>query len=147
MHEYIRMLLPVLRVVDRCFSKAEWMARGPHGKPYANWTFPGSACPYAIGANGLSPVDKAMLDGVSSWFPVSWQIHWIGSSRAGGGSPMSICRGIWRRGRTRRPPGFGLGGSPALLDDHRVKMRGWMNWSLRLVIAAVLLSCRILPIY
>jgi hypothetical protein len=45
--------------------RTEWMTSGSHGKPYANWAFPGSACLYAIGADGKSSVDKGVLDAVS----------------------------------------------------------------------------------
>ena len=40
------------------------MTSGSHGKPYANWALPGAACSYAIGADGRSSVDDAVLEAV-----------------------------------------------------------------------------------
>ena len=40
------------------------MTSGSHGKPYANWALPGAACSYAIGADGRSSVDEAVLKAV-----------------------------------------------------------------------------------
>jgi hypothetical protein len=42
------------------------MISGSHGKPYANWALPGTACSYAIAADGRSSVDKAVLKAVSA---------------------------------------------------------------------------------
>ena len=40
------------------------MTSGSHGKPYANWALPGAACSYAIGRDGRSWVDDAVLEAV-----------------------------------------------------------------------------------
>ena len=44
------------------------MTSGSHGKPYANWALPGAACSYAIGANGRSSVNEAVLKAVLTRF-------------------------------------------------------------------------------
>jgi hypothetical protein len=49
---------------NRIFN-TRWSTSGSHGKPYANWAFPGSACSYAVGLDGMSVVDKDVLDVVS----------------------------------------------------------------------------------
>ncbi|KAF5374108.1 hypothetical protein D9615_008811 [Tricholomella constricta] len=50
---------------NRIFG-TRWMTSGSHGKPYANWALPGAACSYAIGADGRSSVDDAVLELVST---------------------------------------------------------------------------------
>jgi hypothetical protein len=45
------------------------MTSGSHGKPYANWALPGAACSYAIGADGRSLVDEAVLEAVLTRLP------------------------------------------------------------------------------
>jgi hypothetical protein len=39
-----------------------WMTSGTHGKPYANWALPGTACSYAVQRNGESSVDNAVIN-------------------------------------------------------------------------------------
>ena len=48
---------------NRIFG-TRWMTSGSHGKPYANWALPGAACSYAIGRDGRSSVDDAVLEAV-----------------------------------------------------------------------------------
>jgi len=43
-----------------------WITSRSHGKPYATWAFPGSACLHTAGADGESSVDKPVPDAVSS---------------------------------------------------------------------------------
>lgn len=50
---------------NRIFE-TQWMTSGSHGKPYANWALLGAASLYAIGADGRSSVDDAVLKGVST---------------------------------------------------------------------------------
>jgi hypothetical protein len=44
----------------------QWMTSGSHGKPYANWALPGSACTHEVDENGRTAVDVAVLRGVST---------------------------------------------------------------------------------
>ena len=51
------------------------MTSGSHGKPYANWALPGAACSYAIGADGRSSVDEAVLK--ASWIRLTDALAWL----------------------------------------------------------------------
>ena len=43
----------------------QWSTSGSHGKPYANWALPGTACGYAVGEDGRSSTDIDVSRGVS----------------------------------------------------------------------------------
>jgi len=47
-------------------TRSRWITSRSHGKPYATWAFPGSACLHTAGADGESSVDKPVPDAVSS---------------------------------------------------------------------------------
>ena len=51
------------------------MTSGSHGKPYANWTLPSAVCLYAIGTDGRSSVDEAVLKAV--WTRLTDTLAWL----------------------------------------------------------------------
>ena len=51
------------------------MTSKSHGKPYANWVLPGAACSYAIGADGKSSVDEAVLKAI--WIRLTDVLAWL----------------------------------------------------------------------
>jgi OTT_1508-like deaminase len=59
---------------NRIFG-TQWMTSGSHGKPYANWALPGAACSYAIGADGRSSVDEAVLKAI--WTRLTDALAWL----------------------------------------------------------------------
>jgi hypothetical protein len=52
-----------MQLYNRIF-RTNWMTSGSHGRPYATWALPGAACSNAVGDNGISFVDKDVLEGV-----------------------------------------------------------------------------------
>ena len=59
---------------NRIFG-TQCMTSGSHGKPYANWTLPSAVCLYAIGTDGRSSVDEAVLKAV--WTRLTDTLAWL----------------------------------------------------------------------
>ncbi|THH16633.1 hypothetical protein EW146_g4031 [Bondarzewia mesenterica] len=57
------------------FFGTRWVTSRSHGKPYANFGLPGAACEHAMGQDGRSAVDGAVLRGVSIWLKDS--LAWL----------------------------------------------------------------------
>lgn len=45
---------------------SRWLTSESHGKSYANWALPRVACSYAVGEDGRSSIDIAVLEAVSA---------------------------------------------------------------------------------
>ncbi len=61
--------------MDQVIQSHFWLTSGSHGEPYANWALPGTACGYALGQDGRSSVDAAMLKAVSA--RLSDMLDWL----------------------------------------------------------------------